>query len=251
MSAATCELSTPACNVMAIGRCTGCARAFCRTHAAEVLRTGLGATSSTDTCSDCADRHREQRQTANYIYSFLRDPETTRELAERMRLVSCPGLVERAVSVERTEAYGWKSRQQRTLTSTRELEPAWPVGRLSWTTVGGGKDPKRSSRSESLGVTEGGRAVVMYTTATVVTGDPNHMDTGDFLPKNNQRLVHDGWDSGPETAEITIGLAIVADANGLDAVRELRAVASDALQGSFADFDSLESLSALAASRAS
>lgn len=242
MTAALCELSSPACGVQAIGRCTSCGRPYCLTHAAEIATMGLGTRRSAATCSECQLADRERRRTLNHLWGFLNDPDITRALAHAMKATACPGLVSRAITVEMAVRYGFRGRNQRSLTKVRQLESAWPVGTMSWVLMGSGKDPTRSSRSESIGVTEGGRAVSMTTAEDRTSAPDSVVDTGDFLPKNFKRLACDGWDSGPRTGQITCGLAAIADRSGFDALNWLRGV--DVVRPG-PSFDWIETLSEL------
>lgn len=151
---AKCEIA--ACGVLAVGRCEGCGKAYCRTHAGT---TNQGRTELTNCCRPCAEISDSQRAEARQVARLLSSPGTIRAIAAQMAATDCGGLVPRSLT-RRRHIPGNLFRKSRSVEEIVELDPAWPVGKLSWMIDISGKGDLQREFMES-GVTPAGEIVLL------------------------------------------------------------------------------------------
>ena len=126
MTSVGCETVIPSgseCQIAAVGRCSTCGHAFCDTHRARSL-TGAAYT---DFCASCSAAREAEKQ------DRLRREAEVRSW-ERERIKECLAMLERA-GVHPRERFATKIEYKsfgRTARKAVPLDPAWPVGDLSW-----------------------------------------------------------------------------------------------------------------------
>lgn len=114
------------CGVAALGSCSTCRQGFCLTHQAR-----SGSFEYVDLCTFCqADRFVARAESDRQAQSFATQ--------EKQRIEECVRLLHRAGGFGTQKRYATRYETKPTLfgrkavTTSVEVEPAWPIGNLSW-----------------------------------------------------------------------------------------------------------------------
>lgn len=126
MTSVGCETAIPSggeCRIAAVGRCSGCGRAFCDTHRARAL-TGAAYT---DFCKLCLAAEEAAKQDRLRHEADIRARER-QQIQDHLLVLERAGVGprERCTTKIEYKSFGRTSRK------VLPLEPAWPVGNLSW-----------------------------------------------------------------------------------------------------------------------